>query len=74
MIRGLRSRHRWMIALVAVVAGLLFVLALLVRPEWPIQAELPAIAPDGAAAGVEPGEPAEPEPEPASEDEIGTSR
>jgi hypothetical protein len=41
MIRPLRRRHLWMIALVALATGSLLVLALCARPDRPIQETLP---------------------------------
>ena len=37
MIRSLRRRHLWLVTLVAVVVGVLLVLALNARPERPVQ-------------------------------------
>ena len=51
MIRPLRRRHPWMIGAVALVAGPLFLAALAVRPDFPVQEELPAGL-DGPAATV----------------------
>jgi uncharacterized protein involved in exopolysaccharide biosynthesis len=40
MIRPLRRRHLWLVAMVAVAAGVLVSLALAARPEYPLQSEL----------------------------------
>lgn len=41
MIRPLRRRHLWMVALVFVVVGALLVMALRSRPDFPLQDALP---------------------------------
>ena len=51
MIRKLRSRHRWLLPLVALVTGLLATLALLARKPMPIQPG-PPIAWVPAAGGI----------------------
>ncbi len=59
MIRPLRRRHRWMVALVGAVAAPLYVAALLARPAPAVQETLPdALAPAGAMGGGSPGAPA----------------
>ena len=50
MIRPLRQRHRWMIAIIAAVVLLLFFAALASRPERPIQDRFDVGAPHGADA------------------------
>ncbi len=57
MIRPLRRRHRWMVGLVAVATGPLYLAALAGRPDPPVQETLPPSLSEPAAspsgAGVE---------------------
>ena len=50
MIRPLRIRHRWMIVVIALIAGVLMVLGLLARRAIPTVESLPAV---GEAHGAE---------------------